>query len=281
MVPRPLLTVAILAGLASAALAQAQAPTESAPQLIGDRDLHALSGTLRALLVQHAPAVLHEASPGWGQTKRVAHGVKWTGKLLPLRPELTYADKPDGNWRKIQVSAVDLPNTLVFDLRNLHNPEPGRMTFDIFLSFDARIDYEHQKWDAGTRIYSGSVRARLRFKLLLQCEAITRLEPNGSLLPDAVFRLRVTRSDLHYDNLVVEHAAGVGGEAARLLGDAVEGSLREWHPSLERELFTRANAAIVKAGDTQEVRLSLSNLFSNQDPLSAAGLKLLPGQKPK
>jgi hypothetical protein len=249
--------------------------------MMGDRDLHALSGTLRALLVQHAPAVLYEASPGWGHTTRVAHGVKWTGKHLPLRPELTYTDKPDGTWRKIRAAAVDLPDTLVFDLRNLRNPEPGRMTFDVFISFDAQIDYEHQKWDAGVRFYSGSARARLRFKLLLQCEVITRLEPNGTLLPDAVFRLRVTRADLHYDNLVVEHAAGVGGEVAKLLGDAVQGSLREWHPSLERELSARANAAIVKAGDTQEVRLSLSNLFSNQDPLSAAGLKLLPGQKPK
>jgi hypothetical protein len=246
-----------------------------------DRDLHALAGTLRALLVQHAPAVLYEDSPGWGHTTRVAHGVRWTGKHIPLHPELTYTDKPDGTWRKVRVPPVDLPDTLVFDMRNLRNPEPGRKTFDVFISFDARIDYEQQKWDAGVRLYSGSARARLRFKLLLQCEVVTRLETNGTLLPDAVFRLRVTCADLHFDNLVVEHAGGVGGEAARLLGDAVQGSLREWHPSLERELFARANAAIVKAGDTQEVRLSLSSLFSNRDLLSAAGLKLLPGQKPK
>jgi hypothetical protein len=98
-------------------------------------------------------------------------------------------------------------------------------------------------------------------KLTLHCEAITKVVPGGALLPDAVFRLRVLHSDFRYDNLVVEHTAGVGGEAAKLLGEALHGGLRRLKPSLERSLLARANAAVVKAGDTQEVRLSLSNLL--------------------
>ena len=147
MLSRPLLAAAVLMGLAFPGLARAQ-DSATRPDM-SDRALRALAGTLRALLVKHAPAVLYEDSPTWGHTTRVAHGVRWTGKHAPLHPELTYTDKPDGTWRKLRVSAVDLPDTLVFDLRNLRNPEPGRMTFDAFISFDARIEYEHQKWDAG------------------------------------------------------------------------------------------------------------------------------------
>jgi hypothetical protein len=246
-----------------------------------DRQAHALAGTFRALLVEHAPHVLYEDWPGWGKTARVAHGLKWTGKHVPIRPELTYGDKKDGKWRHVRVTADNLADTLVFDIRRLRNPQPGRMTFDVFVSFDARVEYGQQDWDAGMRLYSGEARARLRVKLLLGCEAVTRLEPNGSLLPDAFFRLRVTRADLHYDNLVVEHAGGVGGEAAKVLGDAVKGGLEEWHPSLERDLLARADAAIVKAGDTKEVRLSLVSLFNGKDQFTAPALGLITGQGQK
>jgi hypothetical protein len=245
------------------------------------REAHALAGTFRALLVEHAPHVLYEAWPGWGETDRVAHGLKWTGKHVPLRPHITYGDKNDGKWRHIRVTSDNFADTLVFDIRHVRNPQPGRMTFDVFISFDARVLYEQQNWDAGVRLYSGEARARLRVKLLLRCEAVTRLETNGSLLPDAFFRLRVTRADLRYDNLVVEHVAGVGGEMAKVLGDAVKGGLDEWHPSLERDLLTGANAAIVQAGDTKEVRLSLVKLFNSKDQLSAPALGLITGQGQK
>jgi hypothetical protein len=243
------------------------------------QEAHALAGTFRALLVEHAPRVLYEAWPGWGKTVPVARGLKWTGKH-PLRPDVTYKAKNDGTWRHVRVTADNLADSLVFDLRRVRNPQPGRMTFDVFIAFDAHVEFDQENWDKGTRVYEGSTRARLRVKLLLGCAATTRLEASGGLLPDAYFRLRVTRADLRYDNLVVEHVAGVGGEMAKVLGDAVKGSLREWHPTLERDLLTRANAAIVRAGDTKEVRLSLANLF-NKECLAAPALDLLPGHGKK
>jgi hypothetical protein len=139
--------------------------------------------------------------------------------------------------------------------------ELGRMTFTAFISFDTHIDFDRQIWHTGTRTYSGSIRARLRIKLTLHCEATARLDSRGAVLPDAVFRLRVLQADSGYDNFVVEHIAGMGGEAAKLLGDAARGSLKQWRPSMERELLAKADAAIVKAGDTKEVRVSLSKLL--------------------
>ena len=41
-------------------------------------------------------------------------------------------------------------------------------------------------------------------------------------MPNIIFRLRVTKADVTYDNLVVEHLNGVGGSAARLMGEADE-----------------------------------------------------------
>src|SRR5262249_43815319 len=119
-------------------------------------------------------------------------------------------------------------------------------------------------WHSGRRTYSGSIRARLRIKLTLHGEATARLDAGDGILPDAIVRLRVLQAESGYDNFVVEHIAGLGGEAAKLLGDAARGSFKQWRPAMERELLARADAAIVKAGDTKEVRVSLSKLLNKK-----------------
>src|SRR5262249_53444348 len=109
--------------------------------------------------------------------------------------------------------------------------------------------------------------ARCRAALVLKCEVANRLESKpGSLLPDVVFRLRATEAQLFYDNLVVEHTAGVGGDAARLLGDAVIDTVKRVKPDLERDLLAKANAAIVKGADTKDVRVSFDAILKGQIP---------------
>jgi hypothetical protein len=81
------------------------------------------------------------------------------------------------------------------------------------------------------------------------------------LVPDLVFRLHIAKAECSYDNMVVEHVAGVGGTTARLLGEAIRGGLKQWHPSIERNLMAKLNAAVTKAGDSREVRISLGKLI--------------------
>jgi hypothetical protein len=135
---------------------------------------------------------------------------------------------------------------------------------------NVRVYHEQQVWTAGVRLYSGSAQARLRAGLVLNCELTTRTENGTKLLPDLVCRLRVVQAKVYYDNLVVEHIAGVGGDAARLLGQAVQRNVGHLQPSLERRLLERAEAAILKAGDTKEVRIGLGRLLNGMS---------LPGQE--
>jgi hypothetical protein len=238
---------------------RAAADPPSPAAVLAPNALDALSGSLRGLLVRSLPDPLYEASPGWGQTKEVARGVAWHG----LIPEVRRSPKNDGTWEKVRFTALNPADSLILDVRNPQFPEAGRMTFDVFLAFDARAEYTRQVWDNGHKLYDGTLRARMRVRVSLSCEATTRLEAGG-LLPDAVFRLHVTRADLRYDNFVTEHAAGVGGELAKVIGDAFRGGLKQWHPSLERDLLAKADAAIVKAGDTKEVRVNLVSLFTKK-----------------
>jgi hypothetical protein len=229
--------------------------------LLAASSTDALAGSIRGYLVRTMPTPLYESRINWGHTAEIARGLKWDG----LRPEVQRSAKNDGKWRHITVTALNPADTLIFDIRDLQNPEPGRITFTVFLSLDAGIDYEQQNWERGRRLYSGSARARFRVRSTLNCEMTFRLDSGALLLPEAVVRLRVVQANVSYDNFKTEHVAGIGGEAAEVLGAAIRGGLKRWDPSLEQNLLAKANAAIEKSADTKEVRLSLSRLLGKWD----------------
>lgn len=241
-------------------LTVARAAAEAPP---ADPARAALAGSLRDLLMDVMPDPLVEASH-WGGQRLSPSGVVWHGRGLQLRPEITKKLRNDGRWWKVKTTADRLPETLVVDVRDLRYDEPGKTTFTVAVSFDARAEYDQENWDNGMRLYSGSAVARLHLNLTLRCEATTKLVATGAVLPDAVFRLRVTEARLGYDHFEVDHIAGVGGKMARLIGEAAKDGVEYWRPSLERRLLEKADAAIVKAGDTREVRLGLGQLVKGE-----------------
>jgi len=219
--------------------------------------IESLASNLRELLIQELPDPLFEEQKNWGHTASVANGFKLKGRGLHVQAEVKREEKNHGTWRKIRVSAVDLPKSLTFDIRDVRKLDQGRTQFNVAISLDARMDGTQQNWSNGIKLYDGSLRARFRVKLALQCETTTRIEPKGWLVPDLVFRLRVTEAKANYDHFVTEHIGGLGGDAAKVLGDALQKILR---PALEKKLLPKAQNAIVKAADTKEIRVSLSSL---------------------
>ncbi len=231
---------------------QASAPPGVSPEV--------LSRTLRDTLVHMLPDPLYEAAPGWGKQQQTTTGLKWTKK----GPRRQHGERNEGTWRKIRVVADRAADTLDFHLRDIRSADTGKVTFTADAALNVRVDYEKQDWHKGVRLYAGSIRARLRIHLTVQCELSSRLEfQKGALLPDAIFQVRVVHAETGYDNLVVEHIAGVGGDLARWLGKTGQKGLHRFDPRVEEKLLARANAAIEKAGRSKELRLGLSALWKN------------------
>ncbi|MBY0524969.1 MAG: hypothetical protein K2R98_16305 [Gemmataceae bacterium] len=224
--------------------------TSALVPLLSGGSTDALAGALRGFIVKSLQNPVYETRQDWG---RMRPGV------------LSGKPKKDGHWKHTRVDLLTPQDTLVFDIRDFQQSGPGRFTFTAFLSFDARVEYEVQHWESGIRLRSSSVRARFRARATMNCEATFRLEPGAvALLPDAVFRLHVVKADVKYDNFVTEHIAGLGGDMAEILGDAIRGGLKQFNPSLERDLLAKANAGIEKAADTKEVRVSLYELLKKK-----------------
>jgi len=257
---RPLIAFVVLAVLAVPAWGAPLVPVP--PPMPADY----LVGLLRKLLLANLPDPLIEKEFNWGAMKEVAVGVKWKrdARLLP-RAEVQRKLHNDGVWRRVKVTADAPDKTLQLGIDDLHVPEEGKLTFMLHVALPVHLYFEQQIWKAGERLYSGSTRARCRVGLHLNVESVSRLEPNPkSFFPDVVFRVRVTDARLTYDNLVVEHTLGVGGDAAKMLGDALLDAIKQWKPSLEGDLLIKANKAIINAGDTKEVRISISKLLQGQ-----------------
>jgi hypothetical protein len=223
-----------------------------------DDSLAAVAAALRPVILEALPRPLYEKSDNWGHATMAIERVKWRR----LRPQVVKSPQNDGTWRKTRVTARDPESGLEFQLSDLRDGGTDRLTFKAFLALMVNVEHEEEIWEKGLRLYRDTTEARVRVKANLDIETTIRLEKNAqSFIPDTIFRLRITKADVSYDNLVVEHIAGIGGTCARWLGEALRSTLKQWKPSIERELLARANAAIVKAADTREVRLSLSGLL--------------------
>lgn len=247
--PPSRVVVALLLLASSPAAAHAAPPDQNA----------VVSQALRELLLRNLPTPLVESDRGWGHQKE--------SRLAPRK-----GLRNDGHWQRVTVEAIDPAKSLALAVGDLAHPEAGKTTFDAYLGLDARLTYRQQFWKAGKRLYGGETRARCRAALKLSCELTSRLEkPPGAVLPEAVVRVRVTHAELNYADLVIEHTAGLDGEPARKVGEALHDLIGRAKPDLEKDLLAKANAAVVKAADTKEVRVAFDQLLSGKPPAVTRG----------
>jgi hypothetical protein len=223
-----------------------------------------LAEIMRPILLAMLPDPIYQKGFDWGKQKEVMNGVTWEKKGVLLKPHKQEKFKNDGMWRRVQIEAINPEKNLNLVVANVRKPEKGKLTYDMLVTIPTRITVHQQLWKRGIRLYSGETRAQCRPLLLLSCESTTKVEKNGSVLPDVVFRMRVVDAKLSYDQFKVEHTAGVGGEMAEILGNAAHDLLKRIRPSLEKDMLDKASKAIVKAGDTKEVKLGLGKLFHDK-----------------
>jgi hypothetical protein len=245
--------------------AGASAQTLKAP-VPAPPDTKPLSDTLHKLLLANLPDPLVKSEHDWGRQKEVANGVKWERKgAIRFRPQVVKELKNDGHWERVTVEAVDPAKTLKLTISNPRTPEAGKTLFDAVVHTGVKLKYEHQLWALGRRVYSGETRATCTAGVTMVVELTSRSEtPPGAALPTVVLRARVTEAKLSYWDLECEHTLGMDGPAAKVIGNAVHDVMKKLKPDLETGLLQKANAAIVKAADTKEVRVELGNLFHSK-----------------
>ncbi|HQR06391.1 MAG TPA: hypothetical protein PLN21_06190 [Gemmatales bacterium] len=202
------------------------------------------------------PTPLYEGSDHWGDKKKSVNGMKWTPK-----PELQYADKNHGTWRKYRVT-LDQPSQdhlklKVNDVKSLGN---NSLSFQIKVDADIEFDVEQQNWQAGIKLFDGFARGGATVKMVITCESKLTIEPGVNLFPVIKYRLHVMDAKASYDRLVFTHVPGLGGSAAKVVGNWTVDAVNQMKPSLERKLIGKLTEKLKKVADTKEIQVSLSGI---------------------
>jgi hypothetical protein len=254
-----------IAALFFAGLAAAQVPKAPPPQAkklkTDPAEAAALTQVLRDLARKHIPDPLSKSSQNWGKQKAVTV-IRRYREGLRVYSEAVQEFRNDGHWRRTTVRLPD-QEKLGIAVTELTHPAPGTMNATVALVAE-RVDlrFEQQIWRNGLRLYGGESRAHCKGGLLIKAEVVTKSEfKKGSLLPEVSLKLRVTDADVFYENLVVDHTAGLDGDAARVIGDVLIDLAKAVKPDIEKELREKAEAAIKKAVGIREFRLALDQLL--------------------
>ena len=258
----------VLAGFAVVAAAQppkAPPPHVKKPALKTDpAEAAALTKVLRDLAKKHLPDPLSKSSQNWGKQTAVTV-IRRYREGVRVYSEAVQELRNDGHWRRTTIRLPE-PDKLAIAVTELTHPEPGKMLATVALVAE-RVDlrFEQQIWRKGLRLYSGESRAHCKGGLLIKAEVVSKTEfKKGSFFPEVSLKLRVTDADLYYEDLVVDHTAGLDGDAAKGLGNLLIDVVKAVKPDVEKELREKAEAAIVKAVGIREFRLALDDLLKSK-----------------
>jgi hypothetical protein len=255
-------TLAALIFAAAAAAQPPKAPPPHAAKLATDpAEAAALTKVLRDLARKNIPDPLSKSSQNWGKQKAVTVIHRYRDGLR-VWSEAVQELRNDGHWRRTTIRLPE-PDKLAIAVTELTHPAPGTMHATVALVAE-RVDlrFEQQLWRNGLRLYGGESRGHCKGGLLLKAEVVTKTElKKGSFLPEVTLKLRVTDADLFYEKVVVDHTAGLDGDAAKVLGDVLIDVVKAVKPDVEKELREKAEAAIVKAVGIREFRLALDQIL--------------------
>ncbi|MBP3955932.1 hypothetical protein J8F10_11615 [Gemmata sp. G18] len=226
------------------------------------QEIAALSKTLRTLALANLPNPLVKANDGWGSQKEYVVGAVMLRNAKRFGPDAPRQMVNDGLWRRTTVLARKPDDTLNVAIAELvrHDVNTATLVLDTEMEIDFRV--EHQLWKRGLQLYSGETRGHCKAGLKLKVEVVSKTEKDpGSFFPKVTLLIKVTDAKLFHDKIAIDHVAGLDGEDAKSAGNFVLDTVKTIKPDLEKQLLDKANAAIMKAAGSKEIKLELDKIL--------------------
>lgn len=230
-------------------------------------EIASLSKALHKLALANLPDPLVKSDNGWGKQKEFVAGAVMLRNTKKFGPDAPRVLVNDGLWRRITVTARDPGETLGVAIGELvrSDASTAHLVLDAHMDIDFRV--EHQLWKRGHQLYSGETRGHCKAGVRLKAEVVsTTTKVAGSFFPEVVLTVKATDAKLFYDKLIIDHTAGLDGEDAKKAGEFVLDLVKGVKPDLEKQLLDKANAGIVKAASSKEIKVPLDKLFATPAP---------------
>jgi hypothetical protein len=222
----------------------------------------AIAKLMRDMALKQLPTPLLKSNDGWGHQKEFAVGRVMLRNPTRVPPELPRELFNDGLWRRFTVSAREPDKTLAIGFTEMVRPAADKLNVTVTVALDIDFRMEQQMWVRGRQLYSGETRGHCKTAVQLKANVIQKTVPKpGSFIPDLQLTVTTTEAKLFYDKLVIDHTAGLDGEAADKVSGLVIDLIKKLMPDLEKQLLDKGGEAIVKAAGTKEIKLELDKLM--------------------
>lgn len=233
-----------------------QMPDDDAAKTIPAEKVAALQSALKTTMLLAMPDPMVQGKEKWGHQEQTVSGLKWSGK-----PEFSYQNRNHGTWRKYEVE-LRQPHESHLRLRldEVKITGNNQMSFVVYLDADVNFEVTQENWNHGIRLFHGTVRGQAVMQIKLLCTSRLEIDTDAKGLPALKYRLKTERAKASYVDLKVKHLAGIGGSAAKWIGDWSVDAMNQLKPSIERKLIDKLSAKLVKAADTKEIQVSLSGI---------------------
>jgi hypothetical protein len=222
----------------------------------------AIAKLMRDQALKQMPSPLLKSNDGWGHQKEFAVGKVLLRNPARVPPEMPRELFNDGLWRRFTVSARDPDKTLAIGFTEMVRPAADKLNVTVTVAMDIDFRMEQQMWVRGRQLYSGETRGHCKTAVQLKANVVQKTVPKpGSFVPDLMLTVTTTEAKLFYDKLVIDHTAGLDGEAANKVSELVIDLIKKLMPDLEKQLLDKGGEAIVKAAGTKEIKLELDKLM--------------------
>jgi hypothetical protein len=238
-----------------------QVPDSPAHAVKPERLLEAaLSGALKEALIESMAGPSYPFEHNWGNqiTIRTPDGgrVVWEG--IKSRFETHYREDHlnHGLWIRGTVAIENPAQELVLNFSDFR-PAPGllEVTFKVSARAMFRANAQVREYNHGAHLFSVTAGAR----------AVGHLNMTMKIsLTDNATRLswEVVESDLTYSDVTLDRLSAMGGESARVLGDAITGGFRQFFASKRAKMLADArNEISKKLHGSQPIRNELARVI--------------------
>jgi len=210
----------------------------------------------------------------WGQTKQIVSGLDIHTKGGRLHTRRRRKAVEHGRWLRYDVHLGDPSDPDRLDIRVLRaeQGEDRRLRFDIQVDTVVDIHLQQQRWNLGTKLFSLSVDARAKLRLMLSGDIAFELDLTR-IPPDVLADPRILSTDLQLVDLDVDRIGKIGGDVAESVGDLVKRVIREEYlPEQQAKITNKLNGQIERRRD--RLRLSAGEWLTRkltQPPASPVG----------
>jgi len=219
-----------------------------------------LAVALRQLLLDSLPEE-YEDHDDWGQTKRVASGLKFKTHGGKLRVETRTKEVRHGLWKKYRATLVDPQKQLQLRIGDVHRESAGQIAFQVVLSARLQGEARVERWRQGVKMLNIMSEAETTIEARLDCQLAAHLVP-GKYLAGVALEPKVTAVSLRLADFDLQRVSQLDGAAAHELGN----SLRE---TIQRELRDQEPKVAVKLN--QEIAKRQSSLRLSPEEWVVAG----------